>query len=97
MSNANLAVIMLGGFLGFGVLGAALTLLIGITRDPPRPARWMINPHTGRPAYWDPGRSWTDLLARTVLVGLATACFILPGLLLLSFGGAATVNRPRRH
>ncbi|MGC5246303.1 hypothetical protein ACPXB3_05165 [Gordonia sp. DT219] len=97
MSNANLAAIMIGGFLAFGALGAVLTLLIGITRDPPRPARWVPNPYPARSACWDPGRSWSDLIGRAIPIGLATACFIIPGLLLLSLGGTAAVGRPRRR
>lgn len=95
MGNAQFAGLILGALCLFGVVGAGLTVAIGLARNPPRPARWVPNPYPGRSPYWDPGRSWSDLLSRAALVGIATALFVLPGVLLLGFGGAAG-GRQRR-
>ncbi|WP_143708051.1 hypothetical protein [Gordonia terrae] len=79
-----------------GVFFGLLALLIGYLTDPPRPARWIPNPYPGRSPYYDPGRTWTPLVQRALLVGVATTFCLLPGLMLLGFGASAnTAGRSR--
>lgn len=85
--------IMIGGLLMLGLLAGGLTVLVGVVKNPPRPAQWRPNPIPGRGPYWDRGRPWSDLIGRAALVGFATMFFIVPGVLLVSMGAAASSLR----
>ncbi|MFC9982708.1 hypothetical protein [Gordonia sp. NPDC127522] len=82
--------------LGVGVVMGLLALLIGYLTDPPRPAGWVANPYPGRSPYYDRGRTWTPLVLRALLVGVATTFCLLPGLMLLGFGASANTAGRRR-
>ncbi|MBY4575448.1 hypothetical protein ACN94_17945 [Gordonia paraffinivorans] len=88
-------VVLIACVMGLSLAMAAITLTIGYLTNPPRPARWVPNPRPGRSPYYDRGRSWTDLLCRAALVGLASMFFLIPGILLLAFvGGASSAAKP---
>lgn len=89
MIHVDPGVILIVGMIVLGLLAGGLTILIGYIKNPPRKPGWRQNPTPGRGPYWDAGRSWSDLVARGVLVGVATMFFIIPGILMLAMGGTA--------
>ena len=89
-------VVLIGCMVVLGVAMGSITLLVGYIKNPPRPPWWIPNPHPGRSPYFDRGRSWSDLIGRAVLVGVAAMFCLVPGIVLLAFAGGASATPARQ-